>query len=273
MSVFVPCPAKINTFLSVGPPGVGGYHPIRTYLQAISLCDLLFVEVSDENHIDCDIALPDSNTLSNTLRLLRDLVELPPLRVTLKKIIPSEAGLGGGSSDAAGLIRGISFLTGLPIDQHVLDVASAVGKDVPFFLMGGRAIGEGLGDKLTPLDDEEPSWIVVGKPIVGVSTKSAYHALDENERPFEELPTNFWTGHNDFAMIAPRPCRDLEDRLKGLGAQSAGLSGSGSAVWGRFLDANLAIEARRQLAQLTWAEGFIAATCTRAQSLELQERP
>lgn len=269
MKVLVPCPAKINTFLSVGPPGPSGYHPIRSVMQAVGLHDQLTVESSEATSIECNIELPKINTLTRTLDLLRDLVLVPPLKISLEKRIPIEAGLGGGSSDAAGLIRAISFLAGLPMDQHLFDVASAVGKDVPFFLMGGRARAEGLGDKLQPLEDEEPSWLIIAKPTEGVSSGPAYAALDQVPRPFADFPDDPWSGHNDFMQVAPTTCQGLVDQMKQLRASSAGLSGSGSAVWGRFARDYDAHEARDRCQEMgTYV--FTCPTLTRQQSLLLE---
>ncbi len=269
MKVLVPCPAKINTFLSVGPPGPSGYHPIHSVMQAVGLYDLLTVEISDATSIECNIGLPRINTLTKTLDLLRDLVRVPPLKISLEKRIPIEAGLGGGSSDAAGLIRAISFLVGLPLDQHLFDVASAVGKDVPFFLVGGRARAEGLGDKLQPLEDEHPSWLTIAKPAEGVSSGSAYAALDQVPRPFADFPDDPWSGHNDFMQVAPTICQDLVDQMKQLGASSTGLSGSGSAVWGRFARDYDAHEARERCQQMG-TDALLCQTLTRHHSLLLE---
>lgn len=269
MKLIVTCPAKINTFLSVGPPGAGGYHPIRSVIQSVGLFDMLHVEPADTPSIVSNVLLPERNTLTKTISLLRDLAQIPALKITLDKKIPMEAGLGGGSSDAAGLIRAICFITGLPMDQHVKDVASAVGKDVPFFLVGGRALAEGLGDQLTPLDDEVPSWLVIAKPGEGVSSGDAYVALDEVDRPFNEFPMDSWSGDNDFLRIAPPICQELVDEMLDSGASSAGLSGSGSAVWGKF-NSEKQLSAARLRCQQRGGHCFICPTLTREQSLHLE---
>jgi 4-diphosphocytidyl-2-C-methyl-D-erythritol kinase len=104
--MLVRCPAKVNTFLSVGPRDARGYHPLRTVFQAVGLFDEVSISTAPHDEIDCDWdGLPTENTLTKSLRLLRELAPIPPLHITLKKRIPSQAGLGGGSSDAAGVIR------------------------------------------------------------------------------------------------------------------------------------------------------------------------
>ena len=99
----VRCPAKVNLFLSVGGRDESGLHSLRTIYQAVGVYDELLVEEAGEESFECDWPqLPSDNTVTKALRLLRELVPLPPLRISLTKRIPAEAGLGGGSSDAAG---------------------------------------------------------------------------------------------------------------------------------------------------------------------------
>src|SRR5205823_4324849 len=102
------CPAKINEFLSVGPRDERGYHPIRTIFQAISVFDELTITGAEENSFTCNIELAERNTVTKALSLVKEFVDVPPLAITLKKVIPTGAGLGGGSSNAAGLLRSIN---------------------------------------------------------------------------------------------------------------------------------------------------------------------
>jgi len=259
--VVVSCPAKINTFLAVGPPDATGYHPIRTIFQAISLCDTL--TVSDESlepaavavrHEDkrltltCDWeGLPEDNTIAKARRLLSEYGDLPHLWVHLEKRIPHESGLGGGSSDAAGLLRAASSFAMAPfaaIELH--DVAIAVGADVPFFLVGGKARGEGYGEKLTPAPDDPERWLVVAKPDVGCSTAGAYQALDANPYPWRHFPEGDEL-YNDFERVMPCESDDWMEHLQLLGATGVGLSGSGSAVFGFFADQGSAERAHEDL--------------------------
>src|SRR5256885_14356896 len=112
------CPAKINEFLSVGPRDERGYHPIRTIFQAISLFDELTITEAEEDSFACNIDLPERNTLTKALSLVKEFVDVPPLAITLKKEIPTGAGLGGGSSDAAGLLRRINEFAKFPLRER-----------------------------------------------------------------------------------------------------------------------------------------------------------
>lgn len=230
------CQAKLNLFLAVGPPDASGYHPLRSVFQSISLADRLVVETGvTANEFLCNNpTVPKENTLTKALRLFREYTDVPEARVTLEKRIPAQSGLGGGSSDAGRLIAILHEITGRRLsDRELREIASAVGSDVPFFLVGGRAQIEGYGELVTPLDDPDPlPWYVVVRPPFGCSTPEMYRALDQYERPFLE------SGHepavNDFESVAPWGCLQLKAALLAQGAGEALLSGSGSAVFGRF---------------------------------------
>lgn len=229
------CPAKVNLFLAVGPPDPRGYHPLRTIFQAISLYDELKVRTSDADQVIVHGAqLPAENTLTKTLRLVRELLPVPPLEIHLTKEIPSEAGLGGGSSDSAGLIRILKAMLPDDFPDHfAFEVAEAVGADVPFFLVGGRARGEGYGQILEAIPDFSKEWYVVAKPAGGSSTKDAYQRLDEKPREWLEFPfLDAEEPYNDFERVASCESLELGERLQVHGCAWSLLSGSGSCVFG-----------------------------------------
>ena len=232
MKVEVLCPAKINTFLAVGLPDASGFHPISTVMQAVGLFDVLTIEHSAETAITCDWpGLPAENTLTRVMRFLGEFALIPPVHVQLKKRIPAQSGLGGGSSDAAGLIRGLQPFLPRPLEPAMLfDVAGAVGKDVPFFLVGGRAHCTGYGDVVTPLRDLPEEWLVIAQPSVECPTGPMYAALDAKGLA-AEMPEIGVEHYNDFERVAPCECLELLDRMKAAGAHRSGLTGSGSAVY------------------------------------------
>jgi len=261
------CPAKINTFLSVGPPDSAGYHPLRTVFQAVSIVDSLSIRPSDNDTVDCvGMELPTSNTITKTLAFVRELVPVPPLAVRLVKGVPAQSGLGGGSSDASGLLRLLSRLVpgGLP-DHFCHEVAAAVGADAPFFLVGGRAIGEGYGEKLTPLPDLPRREMVVVMPGEGRSTVEAYKSLDVVPREWRELDPGAF--HNDFESVAGPASLHAVERLKAQGARAAQLTGSGSAVFGVFGSAEAASRAADALASESIGKVYRCHTLTREESL------
>jgi len=248
MKVVVPCPAKVNLFLAVGPRDSRGYHPIRTVFQAVSLFDTLTIESSDHTEFVCDWpGMPKDNTVVKAMRLLSEVVRLPKVRVVLQKRIPDKSGLGGGSSDAAGFLRGaMAFVKAKPTEAELRDIAFAIGADVPFFLVGGRARGEGYGEVVTPLEDPPEQWMLIVRPPVDCPTGPAYSRLDELEYPWMD-----WGGsdelYNDFERVMPTECLLAKHRLLGLGAQGALLTGSGSAVLGLFPSKQSALRAKRSV--------------------------
>ncbi|MBI5706859.1 MAG: 4-(cytidine 5'-diphospho)-2-C-methyl-D-erythritol kinase [Armatimonadetes bacterium] len=268
----VRCPAKVNLFLSVGPPDAIGYHPIRTVFQAVSLSDTLVISVADgPTRIECDWpGLPAENTLTKALRLAAEFTDLPSLSIRLDKSIPAQSGLGGGSSDAAGLIRALGVLTDGrlgPREQH--EIACAVGADVPFFLVGGRAKGEGYGERLTPLPDTEPQSLLIVRPPIGVDTAAAYRGLDISPRAWHDFPENE-AFYNDFERVAPRESLEAREALLATGAKHALLCGSGSATFGVFPSATEAEAAAQRFAEKGTLHAWVARTLARNESLELQ---
>ncbi len=246
------CPAKVNLFLSVGPKDNRNFHPLRTIFQAVSLFDILMVTTkTSKTEIVCqDFDLPQENTLTQTLNYVNELIPVPPLKIHLKKNIPSESGLGGGSSDAAALLRALQRILPVPLsEEQVFSFAAAIGKDVPFFLLGGKAQAEGYGEILTPLEESPTLWMVIAQPKAKVSTPKAYAALDAKERKWATFPKDQKIFYNDFEQVAPAACIKLKKQFLKLGAKEALLCGSGSAVFGIFDGLYLAEQARKQLLQ------------------------
>lgn len=270
-TLIVPCPAKVNLFLAVGPRDSLGYHPLRTIFQAVNLCDTLEISVGAESSFLCDDpSVPVENTVTKALRSAAEVVTLPPLAITLRKVIPAESGLGGGSSDAAGLLRALAQLVEFPVGE-VERIALAVGADVPFFLCGGRAKAEGYGERLTPLPDRETEWFVIARPEVGCPTGEAYRRLDETSYEWREFPADDAL-YNDFERVAPCECLDLIERLQVHGARDAALSGSGSTVFGRFSTQSAAEAVKEKLAAEGVGRLWVARSLSRSESLAITSK-
>ena len=159
-------PAKVNLCLEMLGRRPDGYHEVRTVLQAIALADVLRFEPAGE--VSLQIAPPDAveaegNLIMKAAELLRDEAGTHlGARIRLEKRIPVSAGLGGGSSDAAATLLGLLRLWGLDMDKRrLLELAAKLGSDVPFFIEGGTALGEGRGEQLTPLPTPGVMWAVV----------------------------------------------------------------------------------------------------------------
>ena len=270
MRVHVRCPAKVNLFLSVGKKDARGYHPIRTIFQTVGLCDDLYIGTTpDESSLTCNWPwLGESNTVWKALKLASEIARVPTMEIALVKHIPSESGLGGGSSDAAGLLRAIKKMTGVGSEAELLTVALAVGADVPFFLTGGRAKAEGYGQKLNPLPDENREWLLIAKPEMNCSTTEMYAKLDALDYEWRDFPSDDKL-YNDFERVAPEECLELKDRLCRLDARDAALTGSGSAVFGRFDSEPLAEVACERLLEDFEGHAWVVPTLSRQESLDL----
>jgi 4-diphosphocytidyl-2-C-methyl-D-erythritol kinase len=184
--VHIKTPAKINLFLGVLDRRPDGYHNIETIFQAVDLQDELIIEMSPDTSV---LTVPGFSNLENEENLVTKAIrrlELQtgrtlPVRIELNKNIPIAAGLGGGSTDAAAALRGISALFDLDVSEEAIyEVARSLGADVPFFLNGGSAVGEGIGDLLTPVDLPIDYMILLINPGFSVSTAQVYKELSSS---------------------------------------------------------------------------------------------
>ncbi len=257
--------AKINLSLGVGRARADGYHQVRTVLQAIDLHDTItFTAKPGPFTIICnapDVPTDSRNLIWKAAFELARITDRPTvdgIEVRLQKRIPAQAGLGGGSADAAAALRALSVLWNLNLDAAALaSVARLVGADVPFFLIGGAAYGSGRGDDLLPLADIRPFHVVIAKPDFGVATAAAYGWFDEDgagqdaARSLAAWPETLLSVRNDLEPpVARRHPRvaELVAQLEQAGAAAAAMSGSGSAVFGLFGTAPAALRAAKALA-------------------------
>jgi 4-diphosphocytidyl-2-C-methyl-D-erythritol kinase len=253
--------AKINLALKVLNKRPDGYHELRTVYQTISLADRIEIEFAPARRTSIDLVssidIPD-NLMLRAARVAMDAMQVTG-RVTMKltKRIPAGAGLGGGSSDAAAVLLALPALAGgwIPM-QELIGLASVLGSDVPFFLMGGTAVGVGRGAELYPLPDRLPSYGLLIAPGIHVSTPEAYRGLgreltsavpaniinifqsfawfEEQQTPARGKPA---PPENDFegSVFLQHPrLKSLKARLHRLGAEPAMMTGSGSALFGLF---------------------------------------
>ena len=250
-------PAKLNLHLEVYPKRSDGYHPIKSIFQTISLVDDLEVSLSGKSLscvVECDaMQLPVENTLTKTYRLFCQISGVTAgVRVKLTKRIPSGAGLGGGSSDAATFLLILNKMFDYPLGLNQLEeIANLVGSDVLFFLSGGAAIVTGRGDIVEPIKPREDFCIVVVYPDVHCSTPESYGLVDEyfalgktvNETALQGLekmyyePISEWRFLNTFTNpVATKfpVIFDVMKSLENLGADYVQMSGSGSTVFGVF---------------------------------------
>jgi 4-diphosphocytidyl-2-C-methyl-D-erythritol kinase len=284
----VPAFAKINLGLRVLGRRPDGYHEISTVFQTISLHDTLTFETAPGGRLEMvctDPELPADET-NLVLRAASALGErfgvAAGARIGLEKVIPAGGGLGGGSADAAVTLAALATLWGIETDAGELaEIGARLGADVPFFLYGGTAAGEGPGTDIRPLADAPKMHLCVVTPCVRVSTAEAYGALgapaltkeealanlsvSRTEADFPDSPCDVWS--NDFEAVVVRLHPEVgraREALSRAGARRVLLSGSGSSVFGVFESKGAAARACAALGAETGWRLFACDTLARA---------
>lgn len=285
--------AKINLWLHIGPRRADGFHELCTIYQAVAWHDRLVLEPRPGpvtlTCTDPSVPVDGRNLVRRALealwRRLGRSGEPSGVAVHLIKRLPVGAGLGGGSADAAAALLGLVRLWQVEVSPDVvLEVAAAVGSDVPFFLVGGTALGVGRGERVRPLPDAPRRAVVIVKPPVAVATAEAYGWLDADRAGSPGSPRTagevealeVWPGEivNDLeapvARRRPEVAR-IREVLAGAGAAAVGLCGSGSAVVGLFEERAAAHAAAERLDGRGW-QVVVTRTLTRAE-YERRVRP
>ncbi len=254
--------AKINLTLDVVGKRADGYHLLESVMQSLSLCDRVSAEKSDEIEIFCDVPgvpLDEKNSCHKAARLFFEKTGIAGgARISIEKKIPSEAGLGGGSADAAATLHLLNEIYDARLSYEELEkIAASVGADVPFMIQGGAAVCEGIGEKMTRLGGLERRHVLLVKPDFGVSTPEAYRLFDEKKIGSKHGTQSFLEAHERGENPYLRLSNDLESALENMkiakirselyeaGAEAAQMTGSGSCVFGLFETSEAAERAKR----------------------------
>lgn len=262
--------AKINLGLDVLGVRDNGYHDVRMVMQTIYLYDNVTIQKTEEPgiHLKTNLSfLPvdEKNIAYKAAKLLVDEFRIEGgIKITLDKHIPVAAGMAGGSSNAAAVLVGMNRMFQLNLsDQELMDRGVQLGADVPYCIMRGTVLAEGIGEVLTPLPPLPKCYVLVAKPGISVSTKMVYEKLDSHE--IEEHPNidGIMEGleEGDLEKIADSMGNVLErvtieeypiienikDIMKNAGALNAMMSGSGPTVFGIFKEKTLAKQAMQQI--------------------------
>ena len=282
--------AKVNWTLAVLGRREDGFHELDTLMQSVHLCDA--IEIAPDAGLTLAVAgkaaVPrdGSNLALRAAEHLRAAVGTTQgARILLRKRIPTSAGLGGGSADAAAVLLGLNALWGLGLSSRELkELALGIGADVPFCLCGGLARAAGIGEALTPLTPAKRQELVIVKPAIGLSTPGVFAAYDAKA----EKPRNPDTDaamaallRGDAAGLARSMGNALEpaaiairpeiaqciQALEHFGALRAQMTGSGSAVIGLFETADAAAHAARACGR-HWRQAFCTHTAERGIVLE-----
>ncbi|ARV18505.1 4-diphosphocytidyl-2-C-methyl-D-erythritol kinase [Curvibacter sp. AEP1-3] len=242
----IPAPAKLNLFLHIVGRRDDGYHLLQSPFMLIDWCDTLHFSQRSNGKIsreDLTWALPEDDLVVRAARALQQATGCTAgAHIAIHKTIPAQAGMGGGSSDAASTLLALNRLWNLRLSLEALStIGLKLGADVPFFLGGRNAWVEGIGEKLTPVEIPVSRWIVV-KPDAGLETKRIFS--DPNLKRDSECATIYgFAAHtfdktlsqtrNDLQAIAQTLCPEVNQALQWLDSKglSGRMTGSGSAVF------------------------------------------
>jgi 4-diphosphocytidyl-2-C-methyl-D-erythritol kinase len=256
----LPAPAKLNLFLHVTGRRDDGYHLLQSVFMLIDWCDTLHVELRGDGQLsreDLTVPLPADDLVLRAARALQ--AHAAPgqgAHIGVAKHVPSQAGMGGGSSDAATCLLALNRLWNLRLPLAELSrIGLSLGADVPFFLSGHNAWVEGIGEKIRPIELPSARFVVV-KPPEGLDTRLIFSADDLQRASPVAIITGFAAvreqhadqnllslgeevfdfGHNDLQPVAQRLCPAITDAIDWLGAQGldARMTGSGSSVFARM---------------------------------------
>ena len=246
----IPAPAKLNLFLHITGRRADGYHLLQSVFMLIDWCDTLHFDIRADGQIsreDLTWALPADDLVVRAARALQQATGCTlGAHIGIAKSVPAQAGMGGGSSDAASTLLALNRLWNLQLSVETLSaIGLALGADVPFFLCGKHAWVEGIGEKITPLE-LPPERVVVVKPDAGLQTQLIFSdpslKRDSETAIISGFAANtaeriFKYGRNDLQAVAQRLCPSVNQALEWLSSQGLNgrMTGSGSAVFAQLL--------------------------------------
>ena len=275
----LPAYAKLNLTLDILRRRADGYHDLRMVMQTVSLHDDVRVALTEGDGISCrcgEIPGDESNLAVKAARAFFARTGIPPraLAIDIVKRIPAQAGMAGGSADAAAVLRALRTLLLPELSDEALErIGADVGSDVPFCVRGGTALAEGRGERLTTLPPAPSCHAVLCKPDFSISTPmlfSRVRAEELTDRPDTDGMLDalrrgdargvFARVKNVFEQVLPPEYGEvfaIRDSLLALGAEAAAMTGSGPTVFGLFRDAPAA-EAARETLRRRYAQTFSA---------------
>ena len=278
--------AKINLGLDILRKREDGYHEVRMIMQTIQMYDVLEMKKVKRPGISLSVNYPyipsdERNLVYKAAKLLMDEFQVKEgVDIRLEKFIPVAAGMAGGSSDAAAAMVGINHLFKLGLsEKDLMDRAVNIGADVPYCIMRGTALAEGIGEKLTRIAQVPDCYVLIGKPGIGVSTKTAYESLQldkiQSHPDIDGMIRDIENGNllamtdkmgNVFesGIIGKYPViGEIKDLMEANGALKAMMSGSGPTVFGIFDDREKMEAAAAVLRQSNLAKTVFATEVTK----------
>ena len=268
----VPAPAKLNLFLHITGRRPDGYHELQSVFMLIDWCDTLHFEKRPGGAIsreDLTLALPAQDLITRAAHLLQSHTGCTDgVHIAVEKQIPAQAGMGGGSSDAATCLLALNRLWGLNLGLPTLEkLGLQLGADVPFFLRGHNAWVEGVGEKITPIELPAAQFWVL-KPPQGIETSQIFAhpdlKRDTNTATISVFAAETYDfGHNDLQPVAQALCPGVEQAVQALNQAglSARMTGSGSAVFAHCMDSTTKVSV---------PDRFLARLCSNLEAHPLQ---
>ncbi|RHL43032.1 4-(cytidine 5'-diphospho)-2-C-methyl-D-erythritol kinase [Ruminococcus sp. AF37-6AT] len=278
--------AKINLGLDILRKREDGYHEVRMIMQTIQMYDVLEMKKVKKPGISLSVNYPyipsdERNLVYKAAKLLMDEFQVKEgVDIRLEKFIPVAAGMAGGSSDAAAAMVGINHLFKLGLsEKDLMDRAVNIGADVPYCIMRGTALAEGIGEKLTRIAQVPDCYVLIGKPGIGVSTKTAYESLQldkiQSHPDIDGMIRDIENGNLlamtdkmgsvfESGIIGKYPViGEIKDLMEANGALKAMMSGSGPTVFGIFDDREKMEAAAAVLRQSNLAKTVFATEVTK----------
>ncbi|MGE6261214.1 4-(cytidine 5'-diphospho)-2-C-methyl-D-erythritol kinase [Heyndrickxia sporothermodurans] len=254
MTIFIKAPAKINLTLDVLNKRPDGYHEVEMIMTTIDLSDRIGLSEISENEIRINSQnryVPDDqrNLAYQAAKVLKEKYNIKQgVTITIDKAIPVAAGLAGGSSDAAATLRGLNKLWGLGLSlDELAKIGAEIGSDVAFCVYGGTAMAKGRGEKITHLSAPPNCWVILAKPLIGVSTADVYRNLDLSSvrHPNSQAMINA-INSGDYHSVCKEignvlesvtlkmhpEVQHIKEQMERFGADAVLMSGSGPTVFG-----------------------------------------
>lgn len=240
-------PAKLNLYLDITGRRDDGYHLLETVMTSVGLCDIVTIKRGQGGEITvgcskAEIPQNEGNICHKAAKLFFEKAGISDgAEIFIEKNIPHKAGLGGGSSDAAAVLRGLNELYGCPVTtDELLKIGVKAGADVPFCIVGGTKICRGIGEIISECPELKKRAYLIVMPNFGCDTKAAYEKYDQAPIPPENGLDKFFGDfpkylYNIFEeLYQSENIRGIKERLIENGAENACLTGSGAAVFGVF---------------------------------------
>ncbi|SHI52109.1 4-(cytidine 5'-diphospho)-2-C-methyl-D-erythritol kinase [Lutispora thermophila] len=266
-------PAKINLAIDVLSKRPDGFHDVKMIMQSVALYDVISLKPVHGGRITVtsnskNIPTDGKNIVYKTAEYIRHKYNVKSgVEIHIEKNIPISAGLAGGSTDAAAVLKLLDKAWNLKLTKtEMLEAAKKLGSDVPFCITGGTALAEGLGEKLTNLKSMPECYILLAKPDMDISTKEVYEGIDLeeitrrpdidaiieaiNEGNLNKIGDNLW---NVLEYVTIKKCpliKDIKEKLMEYGALGSVMSGSGPTVFGLFKDQSQAYMAYEHIKQM-----------------------